>query len=148
MSEIKTIANCKPTEFLKQTNKIKKAVESWLTATDIMAIFKRKAPVEIIRENATDEEKAEITARNVEAGRKQMAQNISDILDAVMEEHPEETIRVLALCCFIEPERADDYKVSYYLKAFTSLIADKDVLDFFTSLAQLGQMNISDVSKA
>lgn len=148
MSEIKTIANCKPTEFLKQTNKIKKAVESWLTATDIMAIFKRKAPVEIIRENATDEEKAEITARNVEAGRKQMAQNISDILDAVMEEHPEETIRVLALCCFIDPERADDYKVSYYLKAITSLIADKDVLDFFTSLAQLGQMNISDVSKA
>lgn len=148
MSEIKTIANCKPTEFLKQTNKIKKAVESWLNATDIIAIFKRKAPVEMIRENATDEEVAEITARNVEAGRKQMAQNISDILDAVMEEHPEETIRVLALCCFIEPEKADDYKVSYYLKAITSLIADKDVLDFFTSLAQLGQMNISDVSKA
>lgn len=37
---MKNLANCTPSEFLKQTNKIKKSVEKWLKATDIMEIRK------------------------------------------------------------------------------------------------------------
>ena len=35
---MKNLANCKPSEFLVQTNKIRKSVEKWLTVTDIMNI--------------------------------------------------------------------------------------------------------------
>ena len=38
MAKLKTLANCKPSEFLKQTNKIRKAAAEWLTATDILEI--------------------------------------------------------------------------------------------------------------
>ena len=147
-TEIKTIATCTPTEFLRQTAKIRKVVESWLNDTKIVEIFKRKAQTEEIPEGATDEEKEKITARNTEAGRKQMAQNLNDILDAIMVDYPEETVKLLALCCFIEPEEANDYRISYYLNAVVSLISDKDIVDFFVSLAQLGQMTTFGVSKA
>jgi hypothetical protein len=148
MSELKTLATCKPTEFLKQTVKIKRAVQEWLTATDIIAIIKKVAPQELCPQDATDVEKMAIASKNMDARRKQIAKNISDAFDVAMEEHPEETLKILALCCFIEPEKADDYKVSYYLQAFNSLISDKATIDFFISLAQVGQMNTSDVSKA
>ena len=38
---MKNLANCTPTEFLKQTSKIKRSAEKWLKVTDIMAIRKR-----------------------------------------------------------------------------------------------------------
>ena len=61
---------------------------------------------------------------------------------AAMEECPDETLELLALICFIEPENVDDYSVAYYLNNLTDIISDKDVLGFFTSLAQLGQTGI------
>jgi hypothetical protein len=38
---MKNLANCKPSEFLSQTNKIRKSVEKWLKLTDIINIRKR-----------------------------------------------------------------------------------------------------------
>ena len=38
---MKTLANCTPREFLKQTNKIKNAAKDWLTKTDIQGIRSR-----------------------------------------------------------------------------------------------------------
>ena len=148
MSEFKTLATCKPSEFLRQTVKIKKAVQNWLNITDIMSIIKKAAPQELIPENATEFEKLAIAQKNMEARRKQIIKNIDEAFDAVLEEHPDETLKILALCCFIDPEKADDHEVSDYIKAFNSLISDKTTIDFFVSLAQLGQMNISDVAKA
>lgn len=148
MSEFKTLATCKPSEFLRQTIKIKKAVQNWLNITDIMSIIKKAAPQELIPSDATEFEKLAIAQKNMEARRKQIIKNIDEAFDAVLEEHPDETLKILALCCFIDPEKADDHKVSDYIKAFNSLISDKTTIDFFVSLAQLGQMNISDVAKA
>ena len=148
MSELKTLATCTPIEFLKQTVKIKRAVEKWLTTTDIKAIMKAVAPQELTPADATEFEKLAIAAKNADARRKQVYENMNKAFDVVMEEHPEETLEILALCCFIEPERANDYKVSYYLKAFNELISDKDTIDFFVSLAQLGAKNTSNVLKA
>ena len=148
MSEIKTIANCKPTEFLRQTAKIRRAVERWLKLTDIIGILKEVAPQTATTESMTDAEKTKITAQNAWARRENFKRKISKALDVIMEEHPDETIKILALCCFIEPEKADDYEVSYYLKALTTLISDDTVIDFFISLAKLGNKNISDVSEA
>ena len=38
---MKNIANCTPREFLRQTNKIRKAVSNWLTLTKVMDIRER-----------------------------------------------------------------------------------------------------------
>lgn len=148
MSELKTLVNCKPSEFLKQTNRIKKSVEKWLTDTDILNIRKRMATLEMIPKDASDEERKAIFDRNKKATDEQAKKNLSAILDAILEDHPDETLEVLALCCFIEPEHADDYSISDYLMAFNSIINDKAVLDFFTSLASLVAKNTSSASKA
>lgn len=148
MSELKTLATCKPSEFLKQTSRIKKSVEKWLTDTDILNIRKRLPALEMIPKDAPQEERNAIFQRNKEKSIAQAKENISKMLDAVLEEHPDETLEVLALCCFIEPSNVDDYPVNVYLEAFNSLINDKAVLDFFTSLASLAQMNTSTASEA
>ena len=125
---MKTLANCKPSEFLRQTNKIRKAVSKWLTDTDIMNIRKRMPQIPV---DGTVEEKAKAVAE-------QTRKNLDAILDAMLEEHPDETLEVLALICFIEPENVDDYRVGEYLTAFTELISDEAVIGFFISLMQLG----------
>jgi hypothetical protein len=104
--------------------------------------------LEAVPISATEEERKAIDERNKKLTSEQVKKNLSAILDAILEEHPEETMEILGLCCFVEPDHVDDYKVVDYLTALNSLISDKVVLDFFTSLASLGQMNISDVSKA
>lgn len=142
MSELKTLATCKPSEFLKQTSRIKKSVEKWLTDTDIIDIRKRMPALEEASLDATVEEKAAIYARNKKITQEQARKNISAMLDAILDEHPEETLEILALCCFVEPANVDDYAVNVYLEAFNSLINDKAVLDFFISLASLAQTNI------
>lgn len=148
MSELKTLANCKPSEFLRQTNRIKKSVEKWLTDTDIMNIRKRLPALEAVPMEASVEERAEIVGRNKRAREEQAKKNISAMLDAILEEHPDETLEVLALCCFVEPENVDDHPMSAYLDAFNSLINDKAVIGFFTSLASLVQTNTLSASKA
>lgn len=128
----KTLASCKPTEFLKQTNRVRKSVEKWLTATDILNL--RKQPPKIA-EDATPDECEKAVAE-------QMRKTMSAMLDSIMDKHPDETLELLALLCFVEPESVDDYPISEYLLAFSSLIADESVLGFFTSLVRLAQTNI------
>ena len=84
---------------------------------------------------ATDKEKRE-------ALQAQASKNINAMLAAVMEEHPEETLEVLALMCFVEPENVDDYTMAEYFDAFNDLISNKSVMDFFTSLKRLGSEDI------
>lgn len=124
---MKNLANCKPSEFLKQTNKIRKSVSKWLTDTDIMNIRKRTSD---IPDDATEEERAR-------AKLEQAKKNTSAMLDAILDEHPDETLELLALLCFVEPENVDDHTITEYLEAFNELMNDKAVLSFFTSLMQL-----------
>lgn len=148
MSELKTLATCKPSEFLRQTNRIKKSAEKWLTDTDIINIRKRMPVLEMVPQNGTEEERNAAFNRNKAKAQEQAKANISAMLDAILDDHPDETLELLALCCFVEPENVDDYTVGEYLTAFNSLINDKAVLDFFTSLASLAQMYTSKASKA
>lgn len=129
---MKNIARCKPSEFLAQTNRIRKSVSRWLTDTDIMNIRKRMPEYP---ENATEDEKKE-------ALRKQASENLTAMLDAIMDDHPQETLELLALMCFVEPENVDDYEITEYFDAFNDFINNKSVIDFFTSLMQLANDNI------
>lgn len=128
----KTLANCKPSEFLRQTNRLRKSVEKWLTATDIMNL-RKKMPE--IKDGATEAEKKTAIAE-------QVRKNMSAMLDTILDEHPDETLELLALMCFVEPENVDDYPISEYLVAISDLIEDEAVISFFSSLVRLGQTNI------
>ena len=129
---MKNLANCKPSEFLIQTNKIRKSVAKWLTATEIHEIRKR---VPTYKDDMDAEERAKV--RN-----EQMRANLSAIFDAVLEEHPTETLEVLALMCFVDPKKVDDYPMAMYLQSFSELIADESVLSFFISLGNLANNGI------
>lgn len=138
--KLKTLVTCKPSEFLKQTNRIRKSAEKWLKVTDIMNIRKEVPELKAVPADASDEEKERIDKENAELMKKQSRENFSKMLDTIMDEHPEETLEILALCCFVEPENVDDYPVSVYLSAFAEIMNDEETLDFFTSLMQLVQM--------
>lgn len=143
MEERKNLATCKPSEFLKQTNRVRKSAEKWLKKTNIMGIRSRKVEgLEDIPSDADFDTIHEIRKRNAEKIAAQQRKNFNDILTAAMEDCPDETLELLALLCFVEPEDVDDHKVSYYLSNLTDILSDKDVLSFFTSLAQLGQTGI------
>lgn len=137
---MKNLANCTPSEFLKQTNLIKKSVEKWLKATDIMTIRKRmpKGMPEITADMSKDE-KEKVLAKRTAMLREQSNKNLSAILDAMLEEHPEETLEVMALCCFVEPSEVDSNPMSYYLRSIYEMIEDDAVKDFFTLLMSLAQ---------
>ncbi len=145
---MKNLANCKPSEFLKQTNKIRKSVEKWLTLTDIINIRKRLPRLTAIDKNMSKEEKDRIFIENKAATEEQARKNMKAILDAVLDEHPDETLEILALICFVDPKDVDSHSVSEYLEGFTEIMNDSAVLDFFTSLVRLAQINTSSSQKA
>lgn len=135
---MKNLATCKPSEFLRQTNRIKKAVEKWLTDTDILNIRKNLPKLDKIDKDADVEERNRIFEANQKKARKQMLENTSKILDAIMEDHPDETLELIALLCFVEPKDVDNYTVEEYLTSVTEMLTNKAVVGFFTSLAQWG----------
>lgn len=129
---MKNLANCKPSEFFVQTNKIRKSVAKWLTVTEIHEIRKRLPKYD---DKMDADERAKVR-------REQMQKNMEAILDAVLEKHPMETIEIMALACFIDPKDADNHPMSEYLKSISELMADESVLSFFTSLVSLGNSGI------
>lgn len=137
---MKNLANCTPSEFLKQTNKIRHSVEKWLKVTDIMNIRKRmpKGMPELTADLSEDEAEA-VKAKRDEMMAEQVRKNLGAILDALLEEHPDETLELLALCSFVEPENVDDYPISSYLRTVTELLEDENVISFFTLLTRLVQ---------
>lgn len=121
---MKNLATCKPTEFLRQTNRIRKYVAQWLDMTGILDIRKDMPEVD---KNASEEEK-------VKAIREQARKNISRMFDAILDDHPTETMTLLGLLCFVEPDDIDNYPVKDYLAAFTDILNSDEVIDFFTAL--------------
>lgn len=139
---MKNLANCKPSEFLIQTNKIRKSVAKWLTVTDILNIRKRLPELEEAGDGATIEERQAVVDRNMKRRNEQIKQNLMDILDSMLVDHPTETLEILALCCFVEPEDVDNHPMSEYIGAITELIETKEVMSFFISLAKLAKIDI------
>lgn len=128
---MKNLANCSPREFLVQTNKIRKSVAKWLTLTGIMEIRKNLPSVSV---DATEQDKEKAIENQVKT-------NLTRILDAILDEHPEETAELLGLLCFIEPDDLDNHPMSELLGSFSEIIGCPEVIGFFTSLAQAGLTN-------
>ena len=83
----KNLANCTPKEFMVQTRLIKHAVEKWLTDTEILKI-RQNMPQ--IPGGMPDEDQRKLIE-------KQQKENLSRMLDAIMDEHPDETVELLEL---------------------------------------------------
>ena len=143
---MKNLANCTPREFLKQTYRIKKSAEKWLELTDILNI-RKNMPTLIPVKNLEGEAREKAQAENKKLLSKQITKNLMDIMDKILDEHADETIEILSLCCFVEPEDADNHTMSEYLASLGELLADEGVMSFFTSLAQLEQRDTKTVSK-
>ena len=111
---------------MRQTAKIRHAVEKWLTLTDIINIRKRLPD---LPKDIPEDEK--ITER--------AKANLNAMLDSVMDKYPDETVDLLALCCFVEPKDADNHPMSEYLGALSDMVENEDVIRFFTSLVRLGR---------
>ena len=140
---MKNLANCKPSEFLKQTNLIRKSVEKWLTATDIMNIRKRMPEnLPTLDSDMSAEKMLEATEERKKLMAEQARKNFSAILDAILDEHPDETLELLALLCFVKPKDVDKHTVSEYMTAIVEMLQDEGVLSFFTLLGQLEKSNI------
>ena len=126
---MKNLANCTPTEFLRQSNRIRKSVENWLKLTNVMGIRQRMPDIKGVEDEA---ERKRLVSE-------QMRANLSAMLDAALEEHPDETAEILALVCFIEPQDIDNYKTTDLLGAIAAILNSTAVISFFTSLLNLGQ---------
>lgn len=142
---MKTLANCKPSEFLRQTNRIKKAVEKYVKDINLQGIRAKMPELKTIPIEASTDERAAIIKENNKRLKEQSMKNLSEILDAAMDKFPEETLEILALVCFVEPEHVDDHSVAEYLSALAEIMNDEAVVNFFTSFLRWGQMNTEKV---
>lgn len=141
---MKNLANCTPKEFLTQTNKIRKAVAKWLKLTDILNLREEAPKFEPLPKGATAEE---IDAHMKEYRKlvsEATSRSMNNILDAVMDKHPDETIELLALVCFVEPKDVNNHTITEYLQTINELVSNDVVIDFFTSLVRLVRSNTSN----
>ena len=145
--ENKNLANCKPKEFLKQTYKIKQSVQKWLTDTDVMNIRKHLPEMIKITDGMTADQKESAQKENEKRINDQIMKNGMSILDSMLDTHADETLEILALCCFVEPSDIDNYSMSYYLSNIADLLSDPGVVSFFTSLARLVRTNMPSASE-
>lgn len=124
---MKTIANLSGAEFLRAINRTRHAVENLLAVTGVMKIRKN---VPNFTGNETAEEKAEME-------RAQVKKNLNDMLDALLETHPEETYECIMALCVREEGEPEPDGIELIMAAF-SLIGDKRVLDFLVQLGKSG----------
>ena len=131
---MKTLANCTPTEFLKQTVAIKAPLEKWLAETGIPEIRKRKP-----------EGFDKMTAKQKEAAIAEQGQeNLADMLAAAMERDPDGTLKVMGLCCFTEVEDIDSHPMAEYLAALLEMIGNEAVRSFFMLYLRSARPAISE----
>ena len=143
---MKTLANCTPREFLKQTNRIRISAQKWLTATKILEIRKRMPEVPAPTESKDKAELQKAIEERKEAFANQMRENFFAMLEAMFDTNADATLELLALCCFVEPEHVDDHTMSEYLVCIGELISDAGVVSFFDSLVKLGVMSMENIA--
>lgn len=145
---MKNLATCKPSEFVAQTARIRKAVANWIDVIDLIQIRNTQPVYQIIPASASDEDKIKIIKHNAELKKKQAMDNLNKILENMLEKHPQETLEILALCCFVEPNEVDTHTIDEYMDCIMDIMQNKSVMSFFSLLAQLDQTPTSTALRA
>jgi hypothetical protein len=141
---MKTLANCTPREFLKQTNRIRLSADKWLTATKVLEIRRRMPELPKPAETKDRDELQKAIEGRREAFADQARENLFAILEAMLDTNADETLELLALCCFVEPEDVDKHTMSEYLANIGELMTDAGVVSFFDSLVRLGVSSMAN----
>lgn len=144
---MKNLANCTPTEFLAQTNKIRKSVHGWLKLTDIMNIRQKMPKLTPLTNEMSDEERAQVILDNKEAMKEQARENFSLMLDKMLDDYPEQTLEVIGLINFIDKSELDNYKMVDLMANTLEMLEDEAVMGFFGLLMRLGSKNTSSVAQ-
>lgn len=144
---MKNLANCTPTEFLTQTNKIRKSVHDWLKLTDIINIRQKRPKLTPLTNEMSDEERAQVILDNKEAMKEQARENFSLMLDKMLDDYPEQTLEVIGLINFIDKSELDNYKMVDLMANTLEMIEDEAVMGFFGLLMRLGNKNTSSVAQ-
>lgn len=127
---MKTICDLSGAEFLRHCNKVRYAVQDVLNNTKVMEIRKRM-PTFTGKETEA-EQKALIDAQGVK--------NFSDMLDRLLDENPEETYKLLR--AFVVTDEGEKEPDGWdLLSVAAKLMRDRRVIDFLSSLLELGQTN-------
>lgn len=126
---MKTLANCSPAEFMKQ---------GYLVAKKAGELFEKSQVLEI-RKNMPTLSGKETVEEKQELMRKQSKKNISEMLQVLMCEYPDDTVELLGLLCFIPKEEIDNHSGFELFTAGIEVLNSKEVLDFLSSLMKLGQ---------
>ena len=124
---MKTIANLNGVEFLRAINRTRHAVEKLMKVTDVLSIWK-KMPA--FKGDETPEQRHEMA-------REQIKKNLNDILDTLLEKHPEETFECIMALCVRDEGAPEPDGIELVMAAF-NLISDKRVLDFLLQLGRSG----------
>lgn len=126
---MKTLANCAPVEFLRQTNKIRHSAGELLKKSGVLEIRKRQPA---FTGDETEEERKEKI--NDQAKR-----NLDEMLDLLLETDPEGTVKLMGLVCFMEPDEALAANGMELFGAAMEVLGSKPALGFFSSLMRLAR---------
>jgi len=129
---MKTIATLQPVEFLRAINHIRKEVAGPLKELNILETLKQSPSLD---GTETEDEKA----RKI---REQTSKNLDVLCDKLLEEKAEETIKLLDLLVIKEEGDENATGLDYAVCAM-ELITNKQVVDFLSSMAQSGLMNMA-----
>lgn len=140
---MKNLTNCTPTEFITQTNKIRKSVYGWLKLTDIMSIRQKKPKLTPLTNEMSDEERAQVILDNKKATQEQAKENFNLMLDKMLDDYPDQTLEVIGLINFIEKSELDNYKMADLMANTYEMFEDEAVMGFFGLLMRLGSKNTS-----
>lgn len=128
----KNLVTCKPSEALAQMVKIRELLEKWLKDIELSALFEEIPGIVRTTPEMTDDEKKEANKKNTELLMNAIKIKGLALFDNALKKYPEETLAVLALSCFVEPEHVDDYTMGDYINALVEMKNDKVTAGFFT----------------
>lgn len=135
MSDIKltkNLARCKPSEGFTQMVKIRRLAEKWIKEVGFAEIYKKAPEFKPITPNLTAEQLTEVNAENDRIKAEQGMKNLLEMFDGIFEKYPQDTLSLMALCCFVEPEDVDNYEMADFIEAVYEMANDKAVINFFT----------------
>lgn len=128
----KNLVTCKPSEALAQMCRIRDLLEKWLKDIELSKLFEEIPEVVKITPNMTDDEKKDAINKNSTLLLDTIKTKGLMLFDNALKKYPEETLAVLALSCFVEPENVDDYTMGDYINALAEMKNDKATAGFFT----------------
>lgn len=126
---MKTLANCTPVEFLRQTNKIRRECSELLKKSGVLEIRKRQPE---FTGSETEEERKEKTMA-------QAKENLDAMLDVLLDTDAEGTAHLLRLMCIFEPGEEDNLTGMDLMEVGLEVLSSKTAVNFFMFLMKSGQ---------